>query len=151
MIEEIDPIKFIFEVINMFTLSRLPIELQLFLMYIAEMMNNIQNKSSPITTGNIIDNNTTSLSFTSVSNLIKRIKKEIAIEITPAIPVMDTMSILLKIDLSSSIFEMFFIANSMRIQPASAAGIPIPGTPLSTRSKAPIPHKGFGLGECNHL
>ncbi len=79
------------------------------------MMNNIQNKSSPITTGNIIDNNTTSLSFTSVSNLIKRIKKEIAIEITPAIPVMDTMSILLKIDLSSSIFEMFFIANSMRI------------------------------------
>ena len=81
-------------------------------MYIAEMMNNIQNKSSPITTGNIIDNNTPmSLIFTSVSNLIKRIKKEIA----TAIPVMDAMSILLKIDLSSSIFEMFFIANSMRI------------------------------------
>ena len=81
-------------------------------MYIAEMMNNIQNKSSPITTGNIIDNNTPmSLIFTSVSNLIKRIKKEIA----TAIPVMDAMSILLKIDLSSSIFEMFFIANNMRI------------------------------------
>jgi len=80
------------------------------------MMNNIQNKSSPITTGNITDNNTPmSLIFTSVSNLIKRIKKEIATAITHVIPVMDAMSILLKIDLSSSIFEMFFIANNMRI------------------------------------
>ena len=39
----------------------------------------------------------------------------IATVITPTIAVMDAMSILLKMDLSSSIFEMFLIANSMRI------------------------------------